>query len=147
MLTVELVGDKALVARLDAIPDKLREALTRKVNTLALQLEAKVKGKLSNDVLQVRTGALRRSIFSRVDQSATGVTGTVGSSGDVKYAAIHEYGAEVKRRVTVAWGRAVKDPKEFTFHYPRAELPPLVMLAEMRGDITEGLTGRRDSRR
>lgn len=96
MLTVTLVGDKELIARLDSMPDRLRAALRTKVTALALKLEAKVKGKLTNDVLNVKTGNLRRSIHSSVDASGDAVTGKVASSGDVKYAAIHEYGGVIK---------------------------------------------------
>ena len=96
MLTIEVQGDTALVARLAAMPNSVHAALLRKVSTLDLELEAKVKGKLSGEVLNVRSGALRRSIFGTVEDGTTSVVGKVQSSGDVKYAGIHEFGGVIK---------------------------------------------------
>jgi HK97 gp10 family phage protein len=96
MLSVTLIGDRELVAKLTAMPSKVHDALRRKVTELALLLEAKVKSdKLSGQVLNVQTGALRRSIFETVEDSPTQVVGKVASSGDVKYAAIHEFGGKI----------------------------------------------------
>lgn len=95
MFTVELIGDKALVQRLTAMPSGVQQSLRRKVTSLALQLEALVKRKLSGDVLNVVTGALRRSISEEITTTPTSVSAKVFSSGDVKYAAIHEYGGTI----------------------------------------------------
>lgn len=96
MLNISLVGDRELIQKLNAMPDKVQAALRRKVTQLAIQLEAKVKGdKLSGQVLKVQTGALRASIANEVQSSGTGVTGRVFSSGDVKYAGIHEFGGTI----------------------------------------------------
>ena len=139
MLSVQLIGDKELIARLSGMPSKLQAALVRKVSTLALQLEAKVKNdKLSGQVLNVKTGNLRRSIANEVQQSSDSVTGRVFSSGDVKYAAIHEFGGDIKKSVTMAWGKPVKNPKEFTFHYPERSYMRS-SLTDMKDQITEGL--------
>src|SRR5260370_1267916 len=108
MLNIQIVGDKELIARLDAMPAQIRAALVRKVTALALLLEAKVKGdKLSGQVLNVVSGALRRSIFNEVQQSDTAVTGKVASSGDVKYAAIHEFGGTINVPEISAKGKAL----------------------------------------
>jgi phage gpG-like protein len=92
MLKVQLVGDKELIIRLGKIPATMQAALLRAVSSLTLRLETLVKQKLTGQVLNVRTGALRRSIFSTVDSNVSGVIGRVASAGDVKYAAIHEFG-------------------------------------------------------
>src|SRR5260370_38249780 len=84
------------------MPGKLQAALLQKVSHLALKLEAKVKQKLSGDVLQVRTGNLRRSIQNKVEQSTTSVIGKGYSSGDVKNAALHEFGGQTKAHVIEA---------------------------------------------
>lgn len=114
-VTIEVDASRVL-AKFDGLPREVHDALLAKVSALTLQLEAKVAGKLSGEVLQVRTGALRRSIFSTVDdQGATGVYGSAASSGDVKYAAIHEFGyvgtEAVKahiRHITQAFGQSLK---------------------------------------
>jgi phage gpG-like protein len=46
-------------------------------------------------VLNPRSGALARSIVTTIEQTATGVAVTVGTNGDVKYAAIHEFGGTI----------------------------------------------------
>lgn len=95
IVNVTLVGDKALIARLEAMPAAVNQALFVKVTSLSLKLEKLVKvGKLNGAVLNRITGALSRSIHSRVDRNAMAVIGRVFSSGDVKYAAIHEYGGK-----------------------------------------------------
>lgn len=102
MLSIKLVGDQQLIARLNAMPGRLRDELRRKVTELTLKLEAKVKAKLSGQVLNVVTGALRRSIFSTVTATDVSVVGKVASSGDVKYAAIHEFGGKTPAHEIVA---------------------------------------------
>lgn len=94
-LSVKLVGGTELVEKLNGMPQRVHDLLVRKINTLALQLEAKVKANLSGEVLNVRSGALRRSIFETVEDDTTSVIGKVASSGDVKYAGIHEFGGTI----------------------------------------------------
>ena len=86
------IDDKAVIARLASIPSGVRDALTRKITALRLMLEARVKMKLSGEVLNVRTGALRQSIFSETVATESEIAGQIASSGDVKYARIHEFG-------------------------------------------------------
>lgn len=93
MLSLEIIGDKELVDRLNAGPEDVRRALRAKVTSLTLRLEAHVKqDKLSGQVLHARTGALRRAVASRVQEVNEKITGTVYVSNDVKYARIHEFG-------------------------------------------------------
>jgi hypothetical protein len=152
MLTVEITGDRELIAKLSAMPSKVHDALLRKGNSLRLLLEAKVKQKLSGEVLNVRTGALRRSIFGTTDDQRTAITWRVASSGDVKYAARWEFGfkgdEEVRahtRTITQAFGREIT-PKEvavrsFIRHVDVAARPFLrPSLAEMAPEIVRGLT-------
>ena len=97
MLNVTLIGGTELIARLDTIlPGKLRLALKRRVVTLAIKLQAKiVNEKLAGQVLNRITGALSRSIFwEMITDNDSGVVAKVASSGDVKYAAIHEFGGK-----------------------------------------------------
>jgi phage gpG-like protein len=150
MINIKIVGDRELIARLEHMPEKLRTALVRKVTALALKLEAKVKDKLTNKVLHVRTGALRRSIFSQVDDTATSVTGKVGSSGDVKYAAIHEFGGrtrahiiEPKKAKVLAFMMGGKQMFAARVNHPGSVIPERSYLRssmrEMREEITVGL--------
>ena len=150
MLNVQLVGDRELIAKLGAMPAKLHDALLKKVTVLALQLEAKVKTALNGGVLNVRSGALRRSIFETVEDDATSVIGRVASSGDVKYAAIHEFGGTIPAHEIVpnkarALAFVIGGKQVFA---ARVQIPAITMpersylrssLAGMQDEITDGL--------
>jgi hypothetical protein len=94
MLTVE-IDDRAVVARLSSMPDKLRAAFLKKTYALAEKLKSKVQQNLTNRVLKIQTGNLVRSIFEEVNDETNSVSGRVYSSG-VAYARIQEYGGTIK---------------------------------------------------
>lgn len=90
---ITLVGDRALVGRLNRMGVDLQTALVRKVTALAIKLNAYiVTQKLAGQVLNKVSGALARSISNKVEATVKAVYGYVFSSGDVKYAGIHEFG-------------------------------------------------------
>ncbi len=93
MLTAYLVGDREVIARLNAMPGGIREGIVRAVTRLALATQRLVQQKLSGQVLHVRTGLLRSSINYRIQDTSVAVTATVGTN--VKYARIHEYGGTI----------------------------------------------------
>lgn len=93
---VTITGDTAVIARFKRISAAGHSFVRNAITSLRLQDEALVKQKLSGDVLNVRSGALRRSIFSNTDDDGGTITGTIASSGDVKYAAIHEFGGTIR---------------------------------------------------
>ena len=132
------------------MPGKLQAALLQKVSMLALKLEERVKRKLSGEVLNVKTGDLRRSIANKVEQSAHAVIGTVYSSGDVKYAAIHEFGGTTKAHVieavnakALAFSMGGQQVFAKRVNHPGSKIPERSFLrsslADMRDEITEGL--------
>jgi phage gpG-like protein len=95
MLTLSLDGAEALQARLDAFPAALATGLAAKAQDLASALDDKVKfEKLSGEVLNARSGALLAAIDAEVSSGDDEVSASVGSYGDVKYAAIQEYGGK-----------------------------------------------------
>ncbi len=97
MITIERIDDAEIIAKLKSMPAKLRRTLQATTKLLAVELEDYVTSrKLSGQVLKVRTGRLRRSINNSVEATENTVTGKVYSSGDVKYAAIHEYGGTIQ---------------------------------------------------
>jgi phage gpG-like protein len=100
MLTIE-VEDRAIMARLSSMPDKLRAAFLKKTYALAEKLKSKVQQNLTNKLLQIRTGKLVRSIFQQVTNSSNEVSGRVFSSG-LPYAAIQEFGGQTKAHVIEA---------------------------------------------
>jgi phage gpG-like protein len=113
VITVELVGGKQLVAKLAAMPERVREALERAVKDLAFELQREVQqAKLSGQVLKVRTGGLRSSINTVFQHSAETIEASVGTN--IRYGRVHEYGfdgtVEVPahiRRISEAFGRPI----------------------------------------
>jgi phage gpG-like protein len=114
MITAYLVGDTQLIARLNAMPDRLRSGIVRAITRLGFQLEARVKQKLSGEVLKVRTGTLRNSIHTRVAQSTSSVTASVGTN--VKYARIHEFGGRTPAH-TIPKGGALPKGRALAFEW------------------------------
>jgi len=100
MITIS-VDDRAIIARLSYMPDKLRAAFLKKTYALAEKLKSKVQQNLTNRILKIQTGKLSRSIFEQVTNSTNEVSGRVYSSG-VPYAAIQEYGGQTKAHVIEA---------------------------------------------
>lgn len=92
---VTVRGDKELVAKLGAMPDRVRKELRREVNYLAIKMLIKIQGKLRGPVLHYITGQLFRSIQQRVTETASSITARLFSAGDVKYAGIHEFGGTI----------------------------------------------------
>jgi phage gpG-like protein len=95
MFALMLDGLADASTRLEAYPAALAAALDAKATELAAALVDVVRNdKLSGAVLNVRSGALRDSIVASVSADADGITASVGSESDVKYAAIQEYGGK-----------------------------------------------------
>ena len=95
MLSVELSGLEATSVRLEGLPAALAGALAAKASELASALADRVKtDKLAGGVLAPQSGALQASIIADVSADGDGFVATVGSSGDVKYAAVQEYGGK-----------------------------------------------------
>jgi phage gpG-like protein len=95
MFALEFDGLEETRAQFDVYPAALQAALSAKAAELAAALADLVKGdKLSGAVLNTRSGALSDSIAVSVTANSDGVLASVGSEGDVKYAAIQEYGGK-----------------------------------------------------
>jgi phage gpG-like protein len=150
MITVQLIGDRRLVARLDAMPGRVREGVARTVMRLGIELQRRVQAeKLSGQVLKVRTGSLRSSINTAVSRSAEEVTATVGTN--ISYGRVHEYGFDgevsVKAhlpQIKEAFGRPIA-PRlvEVRAHERHMRLPERSFLrsalAEMEARVEEQL--------
>lgn len=110
IINVTITGASQLIGRVKGLPRAIEQALALKVKMLALKLEALVKtGKLNGQVLNRITGALARSIHNDVVQKGAVVVGRVFSSGDVKYAGIHEYGGTINHPGGTAY---IMNPKK-----------------------------------
>lgn len=149
MIRGYVVGDEAVVQRFSAMPPKLKAAILTAVTHLSRKLQRNVKAeKLSGQVLNVRTGTLRRSIDLNISESSTGVVGKV--STNLSYAPVHEYGFKgvvtVKshmREIKQAFGKSIT-PKSITVgtHTRNVNLPARSFLRsalrdmEQSGEIT-----------
>ena len=142
-LTVELDASR-IMAKLAAMPTGARGAVVKKTTELRLRLEALVKRKLSGDVLNVRTGRLRRSIFSDQTETATKVEGRVAQSADVPYGRIHEFGGKtaahdiypVKAEV-LAFVMGGKMAFAKVVHHPGSVMPERSFMRSSLRDMTE----------
>jgi phage gpG-like protein len=93
MLSVTLRGGEALAARLDGLPGAVRAAIAAKSAGLADQLLALARRKAGGEVLRPRSGALAASIcLGGPAVEGERVVTRIYSGGDLKYAAIQEYG-------------------------------------------------------
>jgi phage gpG-like protein len=103
MFNVVEVGSKEIAQRLRASGGALMDTIAGRVQALAIRLQGYiVTNKLSGQVLNVgkaypghTPGQLRSSITSAIDRNDPVITGRVFSAGDVKYAAIHEFGGTI----------------------------------------------------
>jgi len=141
----------AASAALAQMPERVREALSAKANALAADLQAKIQQKLAGTVLNAKSGALARSIIATIEDSSANVSVRIAASGDVKYAAIHEFGGTIPPHQIVpdkakALAFAVGGKQVFA---ARVNLPAVTMpersymrssLAEMADAIREELT-------
>lgn len=140
--TVHIVGDKAVMARLERIPGEAEKQIGQTVGRWALKLQRHVvRDKLTGQVLNVRTGTLRRSI----DQVVLRTPGTVCAvvSTNLEYARRHEYGFKgtetVKahlRTIKQAWGRPIT-PREVMVrqHVRTLNLPERSFLRSALADM------------
>jgi phage gpG-like protein len=95
VLTIRLSDIEALDTRLAALPAELKADLMAKIASLASALAEKIRSeKLSGQVLNAVSGALRDSIGSETSFEGDSIVASLGSDGAVKYAAIHEYGGK-----------------------------------------------------
>jgi phage gpG-like protein len=91
-----IIGGKAVIKNLNSFHEKLHAELLRTVTKLGAQLELLVKQKLSGPVLKAPTGNLKGSINTKIEDTKTAITASVGTSvGAIPYARIHEYGGTI----------------------------------------------------
>jgi phage gpG-like protein len=151
MIDIKVEGDTQIIAKLDALPGKLQADLTKRLTSLALQMQATIKQKLSGQVLKVRTGNLRDSIGYDVMSATDAVTATVFSDRSVRYGAIHEYGGQTAPHViqpraggVLAFQMGGKTVFARKINHPGSKIParPFMRptLAEYRDRITDSMS-------
>jgi len=152
MITVSVANADRVAAALAKAPDMVLDALRVKIDAQTVDLQAYViTQKLHGQVLHQRSSALAKSI-QREEAAVSGdvVQGKVFSSGDVKYAGIHEYGGTIPAHDVVATKAQalafVIDGKQMfakSVHIPDVHMPERSFLrsslAENREQIMHGL--------
>lgn len=143
MLRMEFIGGDVLAAVLRSYSDKVQTSIVQSVGRSALRLQREVmQNRLSGQVLNVRTGNLRRSIHQRVTNTGGAVIGEVNTN--VRYGAAHEYGfagtVNVKaslRQVRQAFGRPLKSPRyvQVRAHSRNVKLPERSFLRTALRDL------------
>lgn len=144
MIDGYVVGTESVIRRFDSMPGKLRVQLKIAITRLAIKLQRYVKSdKLSGQVLNVRTGTLRRSIDQIVVDQGDRIIGKV--STNVGYGKRHEYGftgAETveahMREIKKAWGRSIT-PRQVQIreHTRTVNLPERSFLRSALRDFAE----------
>lgn len=159
MISGTVTGDREIAARFEQIPAQVRANLRTRIQRAIIRLQRYVvTQKLQDQVLNVRSGTLQRSIDKVMREDPASVTGVVWTN--VKYARRHEYGFQGSesvrahlRMMTQAFGRPVKEPRkiavrEFTrsVNYPEhsflrsalRDMAPEIM-AQLEQAVTEAL--------
>lgn len=134
------------------MPDKVRARLEQAVYDLAEKLRSHiVQDKLLGQVLNRRSGRLGQSIQQKVESTGSSITGTVYSAGDVKYAAIHEFGGyipahviEAKNAQSLAFTMGGRQVFAKRVNWPGATMPERSFmrssLADMKEEIVQKMT-------
>jgi phage gpG-like protein len=158
MLRAELDAGK-LIAGLDTMPAQVVAAVATKMKALTINLQRHViTDKLHGQVLKQRSGKLARSIQRETRTEGELVVGEIFSTGDVKYARIHEYGGTTKahdiiptkaQALRFAFAGAVGGPlgPNLVFakvvHHPGSKIPERSFLrsslADQASEIVAGL--------
>lgn len=92
MLSIAIDGDAEVDGALAGAPARVQQAVAAEVAALTAELLARVQAKLSGEVLAVRSGRLRQSVFAEIDADGGDPVGRVGVDPAVPYAAILEFG-------------------------------------------------------
>ena len=143
MLTVQLTGADALTKRLEDLPAAIQDALRAKAADLAERLRQHVADdKLSGQMLQARSGVLRASIAAEVNDDGGQIVARVFSMGDVRYAAIQEYGGrtaphDIVPNKTKALAFLVHGAPVFAkvVHHPGSQIPARSYLRSSLADM------------
>lgn len=150
MLSATLDAGK-LLANLDTMPAQVVAAVATKMRSITINLQRHVvQDKLHGQVLKYHSGKLARSIQEDSRTEGDVVIGEVFSAGDVKYAAIQEFGGTTPPHdiiPTKADALAFMMGGKMTFakivHHPGSKIPERSYLrsslADQASEITEGL--------
>lgn len=143
MVSARVVGAESVIRRFESLQGDVRGRVGQSMGSIVLKLQERVmRAKLSGQVLNARSGTLRRSIDQAVYQEGAQIRGVVGTN--VEYARVHEYGfsgtvtvKEHLRLIKKAFGKDLKTPREVTVrtHSARVNLPERSFLRSALRDL------------
>lgn len=111
-VTVQVDPTQA-IARIQSVPGNVRVEVRKVVQSSAYDLVRRIQDKLSGEVLNVRSGNLRRSIHETgLTDSGDVISDGAASDASVDYARIHEYGGRINVPEIVP-----KSAKALAFNY------------------------------
>lgn len=96
--SIDITGSEALAAKFTVAGSSIQQEVSQSIKELTYELQEYIQAnKVSGQVLNVKTGALRSHIYTRIDESSGITTGTVFiSTNQVPYAGEHEYGGTIR---------------------------------------------------
>lgn len=95
MFRIEVKVDKGDLVEIKEMPKQVKRGLLKGLRLGMFEAERVSKARMGkSEELQVRTGALRRSIESGVDKRGSRLIGWLGSN--IVYARIHEFGGIIR---------------------------------------------------
>lgn len=141
-VTVDISG---ATAGLERLPAEVANAVEAKVRALTINLQHHiVADKLQGQVLKHRSGALGRSIQIDIQRSGERTKGEAFSAGDVKYAAIHEFGGQTaahdifpKKGDALAFMMGGKMVFAKVVHHPGSKIPERSFMRSSLADMTD----------
>ena len=150
MIDARLSGDGEVLARLAAIGARMPQRVEARIEALAARLQDAVVAKLSNDVLQLRSGRLAASIAVKTTGGGDAPAAALAVVGPAAaYAAVQEYGGTVTvrahlRTIREAWGRPIaKGAETIAVRAHAASYPERsflrAALADLQGEIRTGI--------
>lgn len=138
-VTTSVVGAEAVQARFAQLSVSVRDRVRKRIQALGIELQRKVKEeKLSGQVLNVRSGNLRRNISEETTVSGDAITSSVGTN--VPYGRLWELGFRGTEQVRshLRLGRPVRAFSRAVNEGARPFLS--TALLEMRTHIIDELT-------
>lgn len=112
MIGLQITGDTALLAKLEATTGKVVAAAKTSLDMWATELAGYIRSdKLSGDPLNRRSGRLSQSVHPiQASDTSSSISAGAGGGAGVPYAKIHEYGGLIPAHVV-----AVKNAQALCF--------------------------------
>lgn len=123
----QILGAESVQARFLAVQDSTRRRVRDAVNAQGRDLLRLVKQKLSDDVLHVRTGRLRRSISTQNQDDGSTFRSSTGTN--VVYARVHELGFQGTVQVREHMRQSKNGAFPVSAHAMRMNIPKRSFLA------------------